>query len=250
MSAVAEQNRKILLAYIERIRRVQQASGKALGVVLAGHNGSGKSTLWYERLGDTFEIPLINADRMMMSILPEIGKHEVLPTWAAAIRDSDESWMTVAQKGVENFVAHAMSQNVPFARETVFSYWRLNSDGTVASKIDQIREMQTAGYFVVLIFVGLSDWSLSAARVATRVANGGHAVGMDKLRSRFERTQQAIRAAAEVCDATVMLDNSRTEQQAFTVCRVQLKDRVEFDVREGQDVPTVISQWLDKVSPK
>lgn len=44
---------------------------KPVAFVLAGHNGSGKSTLWRERLSDALRIPLINADRMMLSILPE-----------------------------------------------------------------------------------------------------------------------------------------------------------------------------------
>jgi len=39
--------------------------------VLAGHNGSGKSTLWYSRLAESLRMPLVNADRMMMSILPD-----------------------------------------------------------------------------------------------------------------------------------------------------------------------------------
>lgn len=243
-------NRRVLAKYIERVRNAQGASGKALGIVLAGHNGSGKSTLWYERLADTFRIPLVNADRMMMSVLPEVGRGQSLPDWAATIRDGDQSWMTVAQKGVESFVAHAMSQKVPFARETVFSYWRVNADGSIDSKIDQIREMQAEGYFVLLLFVGLSDWELSAARVATRFANGGHTVAMDKLRDRFGRTQQAIRAASSVADATMMLDNSRTESSAFTVCRVQIGASIDFDIRNSPDVPFVISQWIDKVSPR
>jgi len=31
--------------------------------------------------------------------------------------------MGVAQKGVQSYVAQAMVQQVPFATETVFSYW-------------------------------------------------------------------------------------------------------------------------------
>ena len=39
--------------------------------VVAGHNGSGKTTFWTERLSDVLEIPLINADRLTLSMLPE-----------------------------------------------------------------------------------------------------------------------------------------------------------------------------------
>ena len=51
--------------------------------VLAGHNGSGKSTLWYERLANKLHLPLINADRLTASILPQPDAESgQLPTWA------------------------------------------------------------------------------------------------------------------------------------------------------------------------
>jgi predicted ABC-type ATPase len=68
--------------------------------VLAGHNGSGKSTLWYDRLAETLKIPLINADRLTLSILPERNASNKLPDWATKLRDADERWSRVAQQGV------------------------------------------------------------------------------------------------------------------------------------------------------
>ncbi len=228
----------------------QSGSGKPLAIVLAGHNGSGKSTLWYDRLAPEIRIPLVNADRMMMSILPEPDEGRRLPDWASELRDTDESWMRVAQKGVEAFVVQAMVHRVPFAMETVFSHWKPRRDGTFASKADRIREMQREGYFVVLVFVGLSSAQLSIARVSTRVAGGGHAVDAAKLLARFPRTQDAIADALPVADAALLVDNSRTPEQAFTLCRIQLGTHLLFDLRgEGGAVPPVIGVWLDRVAP-
>ena len=81
--------------------------------------------------------------------------------------------MKVAQNGVQAFVGHAMQAKVPFAMETVFSYWDLQPEGTVHSKLDLIRDMRTAGYFVLLIFVGLTNVDLSILRVQARVAENG-----------------------------------------------------------------------------
>jgi hypothetical protein len=53
-------------------------------------------------------------------------------------------------KHIEAFVGQAMARGVPFAMETVFSYWEELPEGTVKSRIDLIREMQQAGYFVLL----------------------------------------------------------------------------------------------------
>ena len=187
-----------LASAVQQIIDLQTAAGKPLAIVLAGHNGSGKSTMWYNLLADRLQIPLINADRMMMSVLPEVPHGNTLPKWATQIRDRDEAWMKVAQQAVHGFVVRAMSASVSFAIETVFSHWKELEDGKVESKIDQIRELQAAGYFVLLLFVGLTSAPLSIARVQTRVAMGGHGVKVTKLRERFPRTQRAIREARAV----------------------------------------------------
>ena len=239
-----------LAAAVDRLLHAQARSGNPLGVVLAGHNGSGKSTMSRERLSSKIQVPLVNADRMMLSVLPEPDSRGRLAPWATALRDTDESWMRVAQKGVEAFVAQAMLNKVPFAMETVFSYWIERPDGTVASKIELIEQMQAAGYFVLLAFVGLANSALSIARVQTRVAMGGHDVPLEKLVVRFERTQRAIRAASPIADATVFVDNSLDEKRAFAVCRIQLRDEEVFDLRRTDaPPPPAVRAWLGIVSP-
>jgi predicted ABC-type ATPase len=236
---------------VSEVELVQRRSKKPLAVILAGHNGSGKSTMWSRHLSSSFQIPLVNADRMMMSILPEPNGYGKLVNWAQELRDNDKDWMQVAQKGVEAFVGQAMARGVPFAMETVFSYWEELEDGTVKSKLDLIRQMQQAGYFVLLFFVGLSNAQLSIGRVATRIAGGGHKVKIDKLLDRFPRTQKAINAASSVADATIFTDNSRSARQAFTVCRIQIGKREAFDLRHRSRsrLPNEIGEWLNVVSP-
>lgn len=236
---------------VEQILAAQQKTKKPLAIILAGHNGSGKSTMWRKRLSGQLQIPLINADRMMLSILPEPGSDGALDDWAQALRDTDESWMRVAQDGVQAFVGHAMGAKVPFAMETVFSYWEEQPDGTVLSKIDLIEDMQRAGYFVLLFFVGLTNADLSILRVQTRVAEHGHNVPMERLLKRFPKTQRAIAAASKVADAAIFTDNSRDLKQAFTVCRVQLGENELYDLRAGPStVPPAIAEWLQVVAQR
>ena len=226
----------------------QKESGKPLAIVLAGHNGSGKSTMWYDYIVDMFQIPLINADRMMKSILPDV---ETLPVWASNIRDNDKSWMKVAQKGVEIFVAQAMANKVPFAMETVFSHWKHLGKAKIESKIDLIKQMQDVGYFVLLIFVGLANHGLSEARVQSRFLAGGHNVDRQKLISRFPRTQKAMSIAVSVSDAAILTDNSLTPNEAFTVCRIQMGRREMYDLRNLKNIaPAPILEWLNVVCPK
>lgn len=206
--------------------------------------------MWDGSLADRLQIPLINADRMMMSILPRPGDDGHLTPWAQQLRDKDRGWMGVAQQGVNAFVGHAMGAKVPFAMETVFSYWEPQGDGRVRSKIDLIREMQSAGYFVLLFFVGLASPDLSVLRVMTRTKAGGHTIEEPILRQRFPRTQKAISHALDVADAAILTDNSREPGAAFTVCRVQLASAPLFDVRfSSKPAPRLITSWLDVVAP-
>lgn len=187
---------------------------------------------------------------MMLSILPEPGEDGRLTDWAITLRDTDRGWMGVAQQGVNAFVGHAMGAKVPFAMETVFSYWEPQADGSVRSKVDLIRDMQAAGYFVLLVFVGLADADLSVLRVMTRVSEGGHSIDEPTLRRRFPKTQTAVASAPAFTDAAILADNSRTPSEAFTVCRVQLGQNALFDVRTApKPVPSLIAAWLTIVAP-
>ena len=206
--------------------------------------------MWRDHLSDRLQIPLVNADRMMLSILPEVSDLIELPQWAVELRDSHPSWPEIARLGVEAFVAQALGKQVPFATETVFSHWNTLPDGTIESKIDKIRELQHQGYFVLLLFVGLANVELSIARVSTRVASGGHNVDDAKLRSRFPRTQHAIAKAKSIADAAILVDNSLGENEAFSVCRIQLGEETLFDVRDGTHVAPAILAWLDMIAPE
>lgn len=236
------------------LKEAVAGSTKPVAFVLAGHNGSGKSTLWFERLSPRLQIPLVNADRLTLSILPEANPTtRSLPAWARAFRDRDERWQKLAQEGVRTFTALIMEQKLPFAFETVFSHWERRADGAhYSSKIEEIKNMQSAGYFVVLLFVGLVSPQLSYLRVQTRRKAGGHDVPRAKIFSRFPRTQLAVGAASHIADMTIMFDNSRGIDQAFTLARVQRQRKVLFDCRDTNyhvsgPLRAVAGIWLRKV---
>jgi predicted ABC-type ATPase len=237
------------------LREATAGANRPIAVVLAGHNGSGKSTLWYDRLAETLKIPLINADRLTLSILPERNASNKLPDWATKLRDADERWSRVAQQGVQLYMGQIMGERLPFAFETVFSHFKTRTDGTVESKTDTIVNLQNAGYFVVLMFVGLVSAEMSILRVATRKAQGGHDVPLNKLRTRFPRTQKAIGIAAPIADMTLMFDNSRDFEHAFSLVRAQRGKTVLFDCRDSRFhvnryLRVLATIWLRKVVGK
>ena len=76
-----------------------------------------------------------------------------------------------------------------------------------------------------------------------------------KLRSRFPRTQQAIKMASGIADLTLMFDNSRDEKHAFTLARAQRKTEILYDCRDASfqqdpDLVKIAGIWLRNVAPR
>ena len=187
-----------------------------------------------DKLADQLRIPLVNADRLTLSILPPpIDQKHTLRPWAASLRDNDERWQKLSQDGVQLFMGLIMDQHLPFAFETVFSYLKRQADGTYKSKADTIVALQKAGYFCCPGVCWIGKCQLSILRVNTRRLQGGHDVPEEKLRQRFPRTQEAIRLAAPLADMTFMFDNSRAIDKAFSLVRVQTKATVLYDCRDA-----------------
>lgn len=236
----------------ELLRSIKKID-RPIAFVLAGHNGSGKSTLWHDRLAPIVQMPLINADRLIMSILPEPGKDGHLIAWASRLRDQDSRWQKLAQDGVAAFQGLVTDRKMAFAVETVFSHWKPRPDGSIESKVDTILSLQEKGYFVVLVFVGLATVNASIMRVAFRKSKGGHDVPRQKLVARFPRTQKAVGAAAPLADMTLMFDNSLDPKRAFSLARVQRANDVLYDCRDDtyavpRHVRQVAAPWLERVS--
>lgn len=200
-------------------------------------------------------MPLVNADRLTLSLLPPPGRDTMLKGWASRLRDEDVRWQKLSQEAVKLFMGLVMEQGMPFAFETVFSHLQAQADGSYRSKIDVIRALQEHGYYVILLFVGLASADLSVLRVRTRKTQGGHDVAEDKLRSRFPRTQQAIRMASAVANLTLMFDNSRDTDHAFTLVRAQRGENVLYDCRDegyrpDAELLAAAGGWLTHVAPR
>ena len=131
-------------------------------VIIAGPNGAGKTTLAWEFLPREAGCPdFINVDLIAAGLSPFAPEK-------AALR---------AAKLMLAEIARRVRKGESFAFETTLSghnYARL------------IPRWRAAGYHVKLIFLSLVSPDLAVARVATRVAQGGHSVPEDVVRRRFE----------------------------------------------------------------
>lgn len=151
--------------------------------MIAGPNGSGKTTLTRElqRMGLEFGA-YINAD-----------------DHAATLSGAYDLRVRAAQVWAERERRTCLEQRCSFTFETVMSH---------PSKVEILRQARDAGFAVVVYFVATENADLNVARVAQRVAQGGHPVPEDRIRARYVRTLALLPAALGEADRAVLFDNS------------------------------------------
>ena len=154
-------------------------------VIIAGPNGAGKTTFAREFLPREAGCPdFINVDLIAAGLSPFEPER-------AAVR---------AGRLMLQEIHRLVRDGESFAFETTLSgrqYARL------------IPSWRAAGYHVKLIFLSLPTVELALARVAARVAQGGHDVPQDVVRRRFDRGLRQFREVYQpLVDNWVLYDNS------------------------------------------
>jgi predicted ABC-type ATPase len=151
--------------------------------LLAGPNGAGKSTFVTEILQPITHLTFVNADMIAAERWPDAqAEHAYEASRAAA----DER-------------SRLMAARASFITETVFSH---------PSKVDLVVHATALGYLVHLHVVLVPE-SLAVARVAARVAQGGHDVPAEKIRERYARLWPLVAIARGLADRATCYDNSR-----------------------------------------
>ena len=152
-------------------------------IAIAGPNGAGKSTLYSTQISYT-GLPFVNAD------------------------------VIAAETGVGIYEAADVAETIRrerFARQESFIFETVFSD-PVAEKLGFLEEAISAGYTVVLFFVGISSPDVSVDRVGMRVMEGGHGVPEEKLRSRYSRVMENLRLAMLRLPLVLVYDNDDLRQ--------------------------------------
>ena len=151
--------------------------------VIAGPNGAGKSTFYNKVLRPVTHLEFVNADLIAARRWP-----------GDAMQHAYE-----ASKLAADTRARLMQERRSFVTETVFSH---------ESKLDLLHEAMQRGFRVTLHIVLIPE-ELSVARVANRLANGGHDVPEAKIRERFTRLWGHLRDAIELVDESRVYDNTK-----------------------------------------
>jgi predicted ABC-type ATPase len=165
---------------------------RPIAVALAGPNGAGKSTFFEAHLART-GLYFVNADVLAHSSGME-------PYAAARVADALRRQL--------------VAEGESFVFETVFS-------DPVGDKLKFLKDTESAGYTVVLIFIGISGPELSDMRVAMRVASGGHDVPTKKLIERFPRTMNNLKRALVEIPNVWVFDHSDLDRGYSLVATVE-----------------------------
>lgn len=154
--------------------------------LVVGPNGAGKSTfvefvLAVARPG----VPFVNADEIAKARWP----------------DDPAAHSYEAARIAKHTRARLIDVGAPLIAETVFSH---------PSKLELIDTARAAGYTVALQVLLVPE-DLAVARVAHRVAAGGHDVPEEKIRTRYRRLWPLVADAVARSDTARVWDNSRPD---------------------------------------
>lgn len=173
------------------------SDNRPLALFYGGTNGSGKSTL-REKDDDVIIQRHIDADAIARKINPTNPRFVDYAAGHQAMKEYQEA------------IVHKIS----FSLETTLS-------GKGA--IELMEKAKSAGFEVELRYIGLKNADLNVARVAARVARGGHHIDEAVIRGRYIRSLEMLPKATVVADRTIIRDNSwRTPIILIIVCRGQM----------------------------
>ncbi|EAR21579.1 zeta toxin family protein [Nitrococcus mobilis] len=171
-------------------------------ILLVGPNGAGKTSLYETFIARRFpELPFVNADRLATEHWP--GEEEQHAYEAAQLAAAHREALLHAYRS--------------FVAETVFSH---------PSKVELIERAITLGYEVWLLVIHV-DPEVAVARVAYRVAEGGHAVPEEKIRKRHVRLLDLIAKVLPQVNRAILFDNNTSGHGHIAIATVS-RGRVQW----------------------
>jgi predicted ABC-type ATPase len=153
--------------------------------VISGCNGAGKTTASYSILPDMLNCKeFVNADEIAKGLSPF----------------QPDKVAIEAGRIMLSRIKDLINYNVDFAFETTLS---------TKSYVHFIREAQSKGYMVTLIFFWLNSPELAIERVKMRVITGGHNIPDDVVYRRYYAgIKNLSKLYLPICDYWLIIDNS------------------------------------------
>lgn len=157
-------------------------------LVLAGVNGAGKSSVGGSILQD-HGLTWFNPDTYARELVRELGV------------DATDANARAWQYG-KSMLERAMAYGTNYAFETTLG----------GNTITALLYKASKTHDVVMLYCGLSSPELHLARVAMRVANGGHHISEEKIRERWNKSRLNVIRLLPSLARLQVFDNSRQAQ--------------------------------------
>ena len=153
--------------------------------VISGCNGAGKTTASYSVLPDILNCKeFVNADEIAKGLSPF----------------QPEKVAIEAGRIMLNRIKTLINHHVDFGFETTLA---------TKSYVKLIREAQSKGYFVTLVFFWLNTPELAVERVKNRVISGGHNIPENVIYRRYIAGINNLSTLyLPICDYWLIIDNS------------------------------------------
>lgn len=200
--------------------------------IFAGPNGSGKSTLLLDLRG-RFSLGIyVNADEIEHTLRERgflhlddfkltVNQQQLLDFFATGstalsksfageiplriernvlVLQPSTSTNSYLAAGVADFLRHQLLlAKQSFTFETVMSH---------PSKLELLRLATQYGYRTYLYFIATETPAVNIGRVQNRVSKGGHAVPVDKIVDRYQKTLHLLPEAIRLVNRAYLFDNS------------------------------------------
>ena len=153
--------------------------------IISGCNGSGKTTASYTLLPEILECSqFVNSDEFAKYFAPF----------------NPEKAYVAASRYMLLKIRYLFEHRADFCIETTLA---------TRSLLQIIKKAQSDGYFVTIIYFWLNSPDLAVARVAARVAAGGHNIQEETVRRRYNMgLHYLFRDFMPLCDRWILCDNS------------------------------------------
>ena len=155
--------------------------------IISGCNGSGKTTASYALLPELLDCrEFVNSDEFAKSLSP-------FDPSAASV---------AASRFMLQKIMYMLKRDQDFCIETTLA---------TRSLLNIIKQAQSQGYTVTLLYYWLNSIDLAIKRVEARVAAGGHNIPEDVIRRRYYMgLQYFFNTYSGVVDRWVLADNSKS----------------------------------------
>ena len=236
--------------------------------VFAGPNGSGKTTIFKGILKEN-KVNLgvyVNADEIETQLksnnLIDFNSYQIVVTqeqiqlffrnssFSPLKRNEKDLYKKVSLKDnffttdalIDSYLAADLAEfirqqlldnGISFTFETVMSY---------EGKIDFLYKAKQQGFRVYLYYVATEDPEININRVELRVAQDGHNVTPDVIKSRYYKSLKNLRFAVRQTDRAYIFDNSGNQANLIA----EINDGTDVNINDAVEMPNWVAEYLLK----